>query len=162
MTRTRQELLRLSAWLSRLTSAICFVIIYVMLGLLSLQVVMRYVFGSPPSWSEEVAITLFAWLVMLYATVGIREKFHVAIDFLPEGASRLRDISDRFVAVFMIAFGGVLVWAGWEYMQRTTGQRTAALQLPIETLFAAVPVGGALLVFHAFALLLAPKIERIS
>jgi TRAP-type C4-dicarboxylate transport system permease small subunit len=162
MTRTRQELLRLSAWLSKLTSALCFVIIYVMLGLLALQVVMRYVFGSPPSWSEEVAITLFAWLVMLYATVGIREKFHVAVDFLPEGASRLRDISDRLVAFLMIGFGGILFWAGLEYMQRTTGQRTAALQLPIETLFAAVPVGGALLILHAFALLLAPKTERFS
>lgn len=162
MARMRQELLRLSSRISRLTSAVCVLIIYVMLGLLSLQVVMRYVWGSPPSWSEEVAITLFAWLVMLYATVGIRENFHVAIDFLPEGASRLRDISDRFVAVCMIGFGGVLFWAGWEYMQRTTGQRTAALQMPIETLFAAVPVGGALLAFHAVALLLAPKTEQTS
>ncbi|MEQ6250974.1 TRAP transporter small permease subunit, partial [Sulfitobacter sp. HNIBRBA3233] len=53
------------------------------LGLLVTQVLMRYFLGSPPSWTEELAIILFAWLVLLYATVGLREGFHVAIETIP-------------------------------------------------------------------------------
>ena len=149
-------LARLSALVSRATAALCVAIIFVMLGLLAAQVFLRYAFGAPPSWTEEAAIMLCAWLVLLYATVGVRERFHVAIDLLPAGAVRVRRISDRLVGLVIAGFGGTLLWAGWIYVERTGGQRSAALQAPIEVLHAAAPVCGALLAFHGLALALAP------
>jgi TRAP-type C4-dicarboxylate transport system permease small subunit len=35
-----------------------------MLACIAIQVVMRYVFGRTPSWSEEVAILMFAWITL--------------------------------------------------------------------------------------------------
>lgn len=142
---------------ARATDAVCIGLIYVMLGLLSAQVFLRYFFGAPPSWTEELAVGLFCWLVLLYATIGLRERFHVVIDLLPEGAVRLRALSDRLVHLLMLVFGIVLAYSGWAYVLRTHGQRSAALQLPIETLHLAAPVCGALMILHAVALILSPS-----
>ncbi|TFL19456.1 TRAP transporter small permease [Jannaschia formosa] len=143
---------------SRLVATLCMGIIYIMLGLLVTQVLMRYFLGAPPSWTEEAAIILFAWLVLLYATVGLREGFHVAIETVPAGWPRLRVWADRFVALLALLFGCVTLTAGMAYVGRTSGQKTAALQLPIEVLYLAVPVCGALFILHATALLIGPAI----
>lgn len=149
---------RLSRGIARLTAALCGVMLFVMLGLLAAQVVMRYFFGAPPSWTEETAISLFAWVVLLYGTVGVREGFHVAVDFLPDTASpRLRRLSDRLVMVLIFSFGLLLCYAGQAYVVRTGGQRSAALQFPIEALHLAAPVCGVLLLLHSLALFFSPQ-----
>lgn len=145
-----------SRFVSRLVATICIAIIYSMLGLLVTQVLMRYFLGAPPSWTEELAIILFTWLVLLYATVGLREGFHVAIETVPAGWPRLRRWADRWVAALAGLFGWVTLTAGLAYVARTGGQKTAALQIPIEVLYLSVPVCGALFMLHAVALMLAP------
>lgn len=137
-------------------ASVCITIIYVMLGLLVTQVLMRYFLGAPPSWTEELAIILFTWLVLLYATVGLREGFHVAIETVPETWPRLRKWADRWVAALACVFGYITLTSGLAYVARTGGQKTAALQIPIEVLYLAVPVCGALFILHAVALLIAP------
>lgn len=140
----------------RLVAHLCVMIIYFILGLLVTQVVMRYFLGAPPSWTEELAIILFAWLVLLYATEGVREKFHVMIETIPAHWTTLRALSDRVAALLIICFGLVTLTAGFNYVQRTAGQRSAALQIPIEALYLCVPVCGALLILHAAARLFEP------
>lgn len=142
--------------ISRLVAGICVALVYVMLGLLAAQVLMRYFLGAPPSWTEELAIILFAWLVLLYASVGLREGFHVAIQSIPAGWTGLNRVADRLVALLAMGFGIVSLTAGIAYVDRTSGQKTAALQMPIETLYLAVPVCGSLFILHALALLIAP------
>jgi len=141
---------------SRLVANLCVALIYVMLGLLATQVLMRYFLGAPPSWTEELAIILFAWLVLLYASVGLREGFHVAIQSIPAGWTRLNRLADRLVALLAMGFGFVALTAGTAYVERTGGQKTAALQMPVETLYLAVPVCGGLFILHALALLAMP------
>ena len=145
-----------SRTVSRLVASFCITIIYVMLGLLVTQVMMRYFLGAPPSWTEELAIILFAWLVLLYATVGLREGFHVAIETVPAAWIRMRRWADRWVALLAGMFGWVMLTAGLDYVARTSGQKTAALQIPIEVLYLSVPVCGALFILHAVALMIAP------
>lgn len=141
---------------ARLVAYLCVAIVFVMLGLLVAQVLMRYFLGAPPSWTEELAIILFAWLVLLYATVGLREGFHVAIESIPARFTRLHRWADRWVAALAILFGWVTLTAGAAYVDRTAGQLTAALQIPIEVLYLCVPVAGALFILHGAARLIAP------
>jgi len=140
--------------ISRLVANLCVGLIFVILGLLVTQVLMRYFLGSPPSWTEELAIILFAWLVLLYATVGLREGFHVAIETIPSRFVRLQGWANRWVAALAVLFGWVTLTAGIQYVLRTAGQKSAALQIPIEALYLCVPVCGALFILHGAALLL--------
>ncbi|TMM51323.1 TRAP transporter small permease [Sulfitobacter sabulilitoris] len=142
---------------SRLVANLCVGLIFVMLGLLVTQVLMRYFLGAPPSWTEELAIILFAWLVLLYATVGLREGFHVAVESIPARFDRLHRWADRWVAGLAVVFGAVTLTAGIAYVGRTAGQKTAALQMPIEALYLCVPVCGALFILHGVARILGPN-----
>jgi len=143
---------------SRLVANLCVGLIFMMLGLLVTQVLMRYFLGAPPSWTEELAIILFAWLVLLYATVGLREGFHVAVESIPARFERLHGWADRLVAALAILFGWVTLTAGIAYVGRTAGQLTAALQIPIEVLYLCVPVCGALFILHGVARLIGPPV----
>jgi TRAP-type C4-dicarboxylate transport system permease small subunit len=141
---------------ARLAAGLCVGLIFVMLGLLVTQVLMRYFFGAPPSWTEELAIILFCWLVLLYATVGLQEGFHVAIESIPARFEQLHRWADRWVAALAILFGCITLSAGIAYVGRTAGQKSAALQMPIEVLYLSVPVCGALFILHGLARLIAP------
>lgn len=145
---------------ARLVAYLCVGLIFVMLGLLVAQVLMRYFLGAPPSWTEEMAIILFAWLVLLYASVGLQQGFHVAIESIPRSWVRVDRWAERWVAALAILFGWVTLTAGIAYVGRTAGQKTAALQLPIEVLYLCVPVAGALFILHGVARLLAPETAR--
>ena len=46
----------------------------IMVGCIALQVVMRYVFGRTPSWTEELAVLMFSWSVMGGLALGVRER----------------------------------------------------------------------------------------
>ncbi|MHA7879847.1 MAG: TRAP transporter small permease [Saccharospirillum sp.] len=139
----------ISNLVDRLVSAACFILVYTMLGLLLTQVVMRYFFGSPPSWTEELAIILFTWLVLLFASSGIKHKFHVALDTIPQRMQRLRKHSDALVSLLIILVGLVMIKAGYAYVIATQAQKTAALQIPIAYLYASVPISGAIIVLHS-------------
>ena len=55
-----------------------------MLAAITYQVVMRYVFGDTPSWSEELAVLLFSWSVLGGLALGVHEGWHVRLTLLPD------------------------------------------------------------------------------
>lgn len=135
------------------------VMVLVMLGGLSLQVLLRYVFNVALSWSEELSLGLFAWTVMLMAALGIREGFHVRMSLLiqrlPSGA---RLWVEQAIHVATIAVGGFLAWSGWRYFDGTHGATSASIGYPIELLHASALVCGVLIALFAFESLLLRRI----
>ena len=133
----------------------------VMLGCITLQVVMRYVFGHATSWSEELAILMFAWMVMGGLALGVREGFHVRIDLLlavlPE---HVRPWAESAIEALTAAFGFYLAWSGWRFLDITSGSVSASIGYPIEFLHGLAPVAGFLIgVFAAWRALNPPPAE---
>jgi TRAP-type C4-dicarboxylate transport system permease small subunit len=124
----------------------------VMTLVLTLQVVMRYVFNIPLVWSEEISIALFSWIVLLAGSMGIREGFHVSITLLPAALpERLKAGLNRIFDFAIFLFGLTLATAGYAYVRDTAGQLSAAVEYRIEFLHLAVPVCGILIALHALA-----------
>lgn len=124
----------------------------VMLACIAIQVVMRYVFGKTPSWSEEVAILMFAWTTLGGLALGVHEGFHVrltvVLDPLPGVA---RAWAERGIDLIAAVFGACLVWSGLRFVEFTRGSVSAAIAYPIETLHAMAPIAGALVCLFAVA-----------
>lgn len=122
----------------------------IMLACIAIQVVMRYVFGRTPSWSEEVAVLMFAWATMGGLALGVHEGFHVRLDFLvnqtPEPARRW---FERLLECLVAAFGAYLAWSGQRFLDMTSGAVSAAIGYPIEILHGFAPVAGALIFLFA-------------
>ncbi|MFI4985883.1 MAG: TRAP transporter small permease [Alphaproteobacteria bacterium] len=145
----------LSALCGRLTSLLAVALAAGFIGCLLLQVISRYVFNAPLSWSDEAAIFLFAWMIMLVASLGVRERFHVRLTFfLTRLPRRLQDALNFLFLVAITAFGGVLVVEGMDLVGLVWGDTSPAIQYPAEALYLATPISGCLIVVHGIAALL--------
>jgi TRAP-type C4-dicarboxylate transport system permease small subunit len=61
-----------------------YLVTYMLLAIvlsMSLQVVMRYLFGNPLTWSEELCILLLIYLSYISADMVYRNKGHIAITY---------------------------------------------------------------------------------
>lgn len=139
----------------RATVGVVIVMTVVMTVALVLQVLFRYLLGQALSWSEELALLMFTWTVLLAGSLGVREGFHVALTLLPDrlGAGGRRWL-ERLILLLVTGFGGYLAQSGWAFYDGTTGQLSAAVGYPIELLHASPMVSGGLVALHGAARLL--------
>ncbi|BBK30775.1 TRAP-type C4-dicarboxylate transport system permease small subunit [Stella humosa] len=156
MTAIHGLLEALSRTAGRATIFLVIAMTVVMTVCLILQVLFRYALGQALSWSEELALLMFTWTVLLAGSLGVREGFHVALTLLPDrlGPGGQRWL-ERLILVLVTVFGFYLAVSGWEFYDGTTGQLSAAVGYPIELLHSAALVSGALVVLHGLTRLVA-------
>lgn len=137
-----------AAWLTRASIGLSAAL---MLVAITYQVVMRYVFGDTPSWSEELAVLLFSWSVLGGLALGVHEGWHVRLTLLPDLLpAGLRVWTERLTELMTAALGLFLAWSGWRFLDMTSGSVSAAIGYPIEILNALAPVSGGLMALFAF------------
>ena len=121
----------------------------------SWQVISRYVFASPSSWTEEVARFLLIWIGVLGAAYAFRTGVHLGLDILPKkltgrSAQVLKLFTLLVVMVFSVSVliigGGNLVALTWELRQYS-----AVLGLPIAFVYTVIPTAGVLICLYAIA-----------
>lgn len=128
-----------------------------MLSAITYQVIMRYVFGAASSWSEELAVLLFAWSVLGGLALGVHEGFHVRLTLLPDRLPhRARVVAERILDAVTAALGAFLVWSGWRFLDLTSGSVSAAIGYPTEILSALAPACGALMALFGLERALRP------
>ncbi|MFO1188234.1 MAG: TRAP transporter small permease [Alphaproteobacteria bacterium] len=153
-----------SALVARVTVGASIVTTVLMFTCMILQIIFRYALSAPLSWSEEASVFLFIWTMLLLASLGVREKFHVRLDLmfivLPEG--RARNGLETGITLAIAAFGAIMVMTGSEMAELVWNNTSAAIRYPVQALYLAVPVSGALMVVHAVAQLLAQAAGRRS
>jgi TRAP-type transport system small permease protein len=116
------------------------------------NVVLRYATGGSIVWAEEVARYAMVWLTLLGAGPVLRTGGHIAIenlqDVLPRQAAQALRAA---ITMALCALGVGMVVMGWQYMQRAQFQLTPATQVSFAYVYAALPVGGALLLWSVLA-----------
>jgi len=115
--------------------------------MLSCAVFWRYVLGSAISWSEESAKYLMVWLTFLGAPIALREGAHISIDFLVELLKgRANQALQLVLNILIIATVGIIFWYGWGFAQSGLRQVASTFDLSMVFMYAAIPVGSALMV----------------
>jgi C4-dicarboxylate transporter DctQ subunit len=78
-------------------------------------VVARYVFNTGAIWALELTTFLFAWLVILGISYGIRVRAHIGVDAF---VKLFRTPVQRFLGILSVAAGllyaGLLLVGSWE------------------------------------------------
>ena len=113
------------------------------------NVTLRYTTNFSIVWAEEVARYLMVWMTFLGAGLALRTGGLVAItnlhDAMPDRPQRaLRAI---FVAGLLVFFA-VMIWVGYSYALRMRFQMTPATRIPFSAIYAAMPIGFALMTIH--------------
>jgi TRAP-type C4-dicarboxylate transport system permease small subunit len=140
-------------------SFLSFLLIFVVLLLLvpvSLQIFSRYTDVIPRyMWTEEMSRFFFVWLIMLGASLGVREKMHFDVDFLPKLSAKADRILLRLCQVFMLIFSGVIFYWGIEFTKFGWNQTSELADMPMWWIFIAWPISGFLwivfLLHHMFS-----------
>lgn len=137
--------------LDRVLRVLTVSLILIMLAVLTVQVVMRYVGNIALSWSEELSLLGFTWVVVVGSAVGIRTGLHARMSILVDNLPGwLQPWLERAIAVLVLILGLIMVVSGWSYVQETQGMFSAAIRYPMAWLYLAAPVFGVLLVIFSF------------
>lgn len=148
--------------LERVLKLTAVTLVMLMLLALAAQVFLRYVFGKPLSWSEELALLGFAWVIVITTAIGVRRMTHARMDLmlniLPVS---LHKWLEKLIALLLLALGLFIAYAGWGYFQETRGSTSAAIGFPIEFLYAAAPTFGVLVALFSFERLM-PWAESLN
>ncbi len=121
-----------------------------MLLALALQVFMRFVMGQALSWSEELALGCFSWVMLLSIALGVRHSIHVRMDLLIDRLPpMLRHRANQIIWLVIAALGFVIAWSGVNYVRDSFGTTSAAIGYPIAWLYASAPVSGILIAIFA-------------
>jgi TRAP-type C4-dicarboxylate transport system permease small subunit len=114
------------------------------------QVIARYAFGRPITWTEEISRYLFVWVVFVGAGVAERSRAHVTLDFLVSRLSpRVRHWLDVLNAVLCVGMVLLLfVWYGWSLTVVSMRQESPFGGPPVGVAAMAIPIGGLLMVLN--------------
>lgn len=95
------------------------------------NVVMRYVFNTGLTWSEEVSVNLFVWVIFLGAILAALEGLHIKVDLLTSKLSpRFQKIVLLIANVLVLFAMGVLITGGVEVVKATHTTISSATGIP--------------------------------
>jgi TRAP-type C4-dicarboxylate transport system permease small subunit len=143
-----------------LIAAICNLLIGVFLRYVMIPVTDWLDLESIPfTWVEEVGEILLAWLTLVGAAIGVRERSHFTLHVLRVTPQR-RAIIERIHYALIAAMGGVASWYGVGLCLLNHSLVTPGLSIPLSVLYASAAVGGALLVVYALSMIVCPPPSR--
>lgn len=103
----------------------------IMVGLMLVNVIMRFIFNSGLAWSEEVARLSFIFLVYLGTIGAFRDNRHLGVSFL------LERLPLRAAQAMYVVVQGIVIWVMYLLMmgsislaQQSLNDRWVATQFP--------------------------------
>jgi len=123
--------------------------------LITLEVILRYVFRAPTVWNMELVIYLSGAVYVVGGAYALRHRRHINIDVLYARCSRrTRAILDLVTAPVWFLFVGIIIWAGWNrfWPALMMGESSGTVwDPPVYPVLVMIPLGGFLLLLQALA-----------
>lgn len=145
----------LNAWLAHVTKMLVVAFALGMVLAIAWQVLTRALLSRSPPWTEEVALLMFSWIILLMIAIGVREHLHVRMDslvtMLPPPFST---VAEKLITLLVVCIGCYLVWSGIGYLAAMRGSTSQAIHYPSELLYSALPVASVLVFSFAIENLL--------
>ena len=118
-----------------------------------LQVFCRAI-GQALSWPEETALIFFPWVVFLGASMALKERAHIGINFVIDlFPIWLRNIALILIDIMVVFFAGYLLIFGWKLSVFVgTKQATTFWNVPYIYLYLSTCAGGVFLLIQGILL----------
>jgi C4-dicarboxylate transporter DctQ subunit len=135
-------------WLEHLEEGLIAFLMAAMTLVTFMQVVARYVFNYSFVWALELTGVMFAWLIFIGMSYGVRVGAHIGVDAvvksLSAGAARVLGI---IAAALCIVYASIVFVGGFTYVRKMYDIGILMQDLPIQQWIPRVilPLGFALL-----------------
>lgn len=142
----------LSDWLYKFEQLLSVLLMSVMLGSIALGVIFRYVFSSPLTWSDELAVYMLIWLTFLGGSMSVKTLRAASLDLVFERVSLL------WKRIFLVVgYGCVVLFAAivaymaiqWISNPSIKTQLSPGLKISMFLPYLAIPFGFICLLIHA-------------
>lgn len=127
-------------------SVLCMVLI---LLLVIAQVAMRYIFNSPLTWSEELAVFVMIWLTFIGSLICMRDKEHIEVtilvDHLPRTLQRIVVAFSRLASVFFLL---VVAYYGSDLVMENMTVTSPANKISMGLVYTIIPLSSIGMAFY--------------
>ena len=141
----KRSIQKVDKCLSMIENAVIILGLSAMFLILLAQVIMRYVFSRPLTWSEEAARFIFVYVSFIGISYAYRQKGHirmeVVVNLFPQAVRRglkvLINLGTIALFCYMIPFS-------FRFIGIQAGVKATATHIPMSIVYTALPLGMAL------------------
>jgi len=138
-------------WLGHLEEGLVALLMAAMTLLTFVQVVARYVFNYSFVWALELNGVMFAWLIFIGMSYGVRVGAHIGIDAVVKQLGlRAARVVGMGAAALCIVYAVIVMIGGWRYVSKMHEVGILMQDLPVPQWLPRIvlPLGFALLAFR--------------
>ena len=152
MNRFTRTMQRIDGTIQLATGIAVALSLFVMFASVTYLVAGRNFFGLSVFWGEELARYAMIYMAFLGASTALRSDQHPRLtllhDMMPAAA---RAVIRLGINLGMMLVAVLLIWHGYAFFEFDGIMRTPALRIQYYWVFAIVPIGGVLLIYHVVA-----------
>ena len=130
-------------WLGSLLS------MFMLVGVVLLQVFARVALPQVPAWTEEASRFFFIWAVGFAAGPAVREQAYVDVDsFTLHLPAKIQLILAILIDSLLCCFSAIMTYEASKLFVNVAGQTSAALLWPMRVFYAAILLQTAMLTLY--------------
>ncbi|SDK72175.1 TRAP-type C4-dicarboxylate transport system, small permease component [Franzmannia pantelleriensis] len=148
--------LRFEHQLTRLAMAVAIVMLVISVTLSFYQVLTRFVFNAPSTWTEVASRAAMIWCVFMAAAATFRGGYMMAVEAIYKVIpTRFALWLETAIVLCCLLVLGVLIYFGILMTGRVSNQTMSGMNISMSYAYAAIPTGSAFAIVAALARLFA-------
>lgn len=141
----KRSIQKVDKCLSMIENAVIILGLSAMFLILLAQVIMRYVFSRPLTWSEEAARFIFVYVSCIGISYAYRQKGHirmeVVVNLFPQAVRRGLEVLINLGTIALFCY---MIPFSFRFIGIQAGVKATATHIPMSIVYTALPLGMAL------------------
>lgn len=141
----KRSIQKVDKCLSMIENAVIILGLSAMFLILLAQVIMRYVFSRPLTWSEEAARFIFVYVSFIGISYAYRQKGHirmeVVVNLFPQAVRRGLEVLINLGTIALFCY---MIPFSFRFIGIQAGVKATATHIPMSIVYTAPPLGMAL------------------
>ena len=141
----KRSIQKVDKCLSMIENAVIILGLSAMFLILLAQVIMRYVFSRPLTWSEETARFIFVYVSFIGISYAYRQKGHirmeVVVNLFPQAVRRGLEVLINLGTIALFCY---MIPFSFRFIGIQAGVKATATHIPMSIVYIALPLGMAL------------------
>ena len=141
----KRSIQKVDKCLSMIENAVIILGLSAMFLILLAQVIMRYVFSRPLTWSEEAARFTFVYVSFIGISYAYRQKGHirmeVVVNLFPQAVRRGLEVLINLGTIALFCY---MIPFSFRFIGIQAGVKATATHIPMSIVYTALPLGMAL------------------
>ena len=136
--------------MNKVIRIVCILLFAFMVIIGTYQILVRYIFNSPSTVSEELLTYSFTWMSLFAAAYVFGKREHMRMGFLADKLNKKKlTILNAIIEIIIIAFALiVMVYGGISITSLSMTQKTASLGIPMGYVYIVIPITGVVIAVY--------------